>query len=159
MEIALHCAAAHPRRDAIDHARLKPDQPLALLVAPASGPCAVGARITVRSFSDWWRQTYPEGGGRGQSCGSGQTGLTFNVSALRTTSSSNCVSAGPMISASIVFAWPISGSGSGHSREGRKPSWAIVKAAEGDRQDDSAERHFSPQMRLNVGRLTSVKRC
>ena len=32
----------------------------------------------------------------------GQTRLTFNVSALRITSSSNRVSAGPMISASIV---------------------------------------------------------
>ena len=40
--------------------------------------------------------------GGGQSCGSGQTCLTFNVSALRITSSSNRVSAGPMISASIV---------------------------------------------------------
>ena len=72
------------------------------LSSPVSGLRAGAARATVTPFSGSSGQTHLERGGRRLSSGRGQTRLTFNVSALRITSSSNRVSAGPMISASIV---------------------------------------------------------
>ena len=65
-------------------------------------PCAGAAKATATPFCGSSRQTHPERGGRRPSLWISQTRLTFNVSALRITSSSNRVSAGPIISASIV---------------------------------------------------------